>query len=136
MDKQIRIALVGLHSITDKLRRAAAEHMPKVLARGDIEYELITPHGSAEAVAGDLIKLNPHVILLGFPQAEVSAWDIATELQPFNACPIVLVRLPNGTRTNVPSGFDVIEEGDIAGLCAAIQRRLNPTAAATGAVKR
>ncbi len=126
MDSQIRVAVVGVPNLDDKLKKAAERHMPSVVSSGDIEYEVITPHGTAAGVAAELASLVPDIILLGFPQDHVSALDIAGELLHFNLCPIVLVHR-NGARGgngSIPDGYAAVDESEVAHVCAVIQEKV------------
>ncbi len=129
MDTQIRLAIVGVPNLIEKLKAAAIRHMPSVVAAGNIEYVVITPHGTAAGVAADLAELLPDIILLGFPQDEVSALEIAEELLHFNLCPIVLVHR-NGARGgngSIPDGYATVDESEVSHVCSIIQAKVMAT---------
>lgn len=124
-DSLARIVIVGCPGLTDALKKVADRHMPRLLRERNIEYDTVKPHGDADSAAATLVDLHPDVILLGYPQLEVSAREIAEAVLPFNLCPIILVSL-NGAgggerRGTKPDGLPEFSQGDLANICRAIE---------------
>jgi len=133
VDEQIRIAVIGMSHLTDNLKMAAEQHMNHLLQSKEIEYIDVTPHGLAEDVAATIFGLQPHVILLGWPQNEVSSWDIAAGLEGYQVCPIITIRMSGHNGADIgkkPNGCLDLMESDINGICKAIENKLLPRKAA------
>jgi hypothetical protein len=129
VDKQIRIAIVGLPGLRDALRQTAERLMPRMLKSGDIEYDIVVPHGTAKDAAEKIFSLQPDIVLLGHPQKEVSSWAIVEEFRQYQGCPMILIQPSDYIGTNTeqkPTDCLVFMEGDLGGICKGIEDKLLP----------
>lgn len=124
MDTLFKIGIVGCPGLSAALLKVAPRLMPRVYQSWDIEYFSIIPHDAADAV-GKLRQEAVNIILLGYPQPTVSAWEISELLmEDRGRPPIVLIRLRQVSRGDTegkPDGIKDFEQGELDRICEEIQ---------------
>lgn len=126
MDTLFKIAIVGCPGLSGALLKEAPRLMPQVNTAWNIEYFSVIPHLDAADAVARIRKEMVDVILLGYPQERVSAWEI-TELimGDVNRPPIILISLREVAWAEVngkPTGHAEFRLGELDRICGEIQR--------------